>query len=67
MTELNLTDRVYIINAVDESWKNTTYGKWLPNTVIPEDVHNWGGFLQTIELSIDSRRRGEICQFLAVK
>ncbi|KAI5639292.1 ATP-dependent DNA helicase PIF1-like [Phthorimaea operculella] len=50
-----VSNRIYKINAIDESREPATYGRRPPENVIPSDVNNCGGLLPTILLGIESR------------
>ncbi|KAF6209325.1 hypothetical protein GE061_015072 [Apolygus lucorum] len=53
--ELAKSQRMYVVNAIDESREAATYGKRPPSNVIPVDVNNCGGLLHTISISEGSR------------
>ncbi|XP_076278433.1 ATP-dependent DNA helicase PIF1-like [Lasioglossum baleicum] len=46
---------MYVIDSVDESREAATYGKRPPENVIPANVNNCGGLLNTITLAEGSR------------
>ncbi|KAF6215915.1 hypothetical protein GE061_000250 [Apolygus lucorum] len=53
--EFAKSQRMYVVNAIDESREAATYGKRPPSNVIPVDVNNCGGLLHTISISEGSR------------
>ncbi|KAF6214546.1 hypothetical protein GE061_009289 [Apolygus lucorum] len=53
--QLAKSQRMYVVNAIDESREAATYGKRPPSNVIPVDVNNCGGLLHTISISEGSR------------